>query len=143
MSKLAQRSDVFYKLNNGQPVDLTCTLSSTGAATAKLYRNKIVIDCVAALHAHTVTITTPLAFEVMNFHIIQESSQACTIIVGNAAGAISDTVTVTTDKTLYYPTTIDDVYSKFARGDDDLRITVGGAGAFTGKIVIRYEPVVD
>lgn len=142
MSKLGQRSDSAYKLNNGQPIDLTLTFGSTGSGTAKVYRHKIIVDLAAALHANTVTLTTPIAFEIIDCYVIQESSQAHNITLKNGSDAVSDAITVTTDKTLYYSTTIDNAYSSFARGDDDLVLTIGGAGASTAKVIIVIEPVV-
>ena len=135
------RSDVFYKIANLQPVDLTCTLSSTGAANAQIVGNQIIVNMAAALHAHTVTITTPIGFRVLNAHTICEAASAATVIIKNAAGVISSTLTMTADTDIDVPTTIDDTYSTFARGDDDLVITLGTA-ACTGTLVIDIEPTI-
>ena len=141
MSNLKARSDKAFKMINLQPVDLTCTLSSTGAATAVLSGKQIIVNLVAALHAHTVTITTPIGFRVLNAHSICEAASAATWIIKNGAGVITSTQTMTADKDLDVATTIDDTYSTFARGDDDLVITIGTA-ACTGTIVIDIEPTI-
>ena len=141
MSNLKARSEIAYKMINGQPVDLTTTLSSTGAATAVLLGKQIIVNMVAALHAHTVTITTPLGFRVLNAHSICEAASAATWIIKNGAGVITSTQTMTADKDIDVATSIDDTYSTFARGDDDLVITIGTA-ACTGTIVIDIEPTI-
>lgn len=141
MSKLAQRSDIAYKLNNGQPVDLTVTMENAGAATARLYLNKIIVDLVAAELGKYVNISTPLGFEILDVYVLQESSTACTVQAKNTTGNISDVITVTTDKTLYYATTIDNAQSIFARNDDDLRLYIATGNA-TAKVIITIEPVV-
>lgn len=140
MSNLkAVRSDIAYKMVNNQPVDLTCTLSSTGAANAVLLGKQIIVNLAAALHAHTVTITTPIGFRVLNAHSICEAASAATLIIKNGAGVITSTLTMTADKDIDKPTSIDDDYSTFERGDDDLVLTIGVA-ACTGTLVIDIEP---
>ena len=141
MSNLKARSDVAYKMVQGQPVDLTCTLGSTGAATAVLYRNRIVVNMAAALHANDVTITTPIGFRVLNAYSVCEAASAATVIVKNTASVISSTITMTADKDIDVITSIDDTYSTFARGDDDLVLTIGTA-ACTGTVVIDIEPTI-
>ena len=141
MSNLKARSDVAYKILNGQPVDLTTTLSSTGAATAVLLGKQIIVNMAAALHAHTVTITTPIGFRVLNAYSICEAASAATVIVKNGSGVISSTITMTADKDIDVITSIDDTYSTFARGDDDLVLTIGTA-ACTGTVVIDIEPTI-
>ena len=141
MSNLKARSDIAYKMVHGQPVDLTTTLSSTGAATAVLLGKQIIVNLAAALHAHTVTITTPIGFRILNAHSITEAASAATWIIKNAAGVITSTQTMTADKDIDVATSIDDTYSTFARGDDDLVITIGTA-ACTGTIVIDIEPTI-
>lgn len=141
MSNLVQRSDIAYKLNNGQPIDLSLTFGSTGSGKAKLFQRRIIVDLVAALHSNDVTITTPIAFEILDVYVIQESSTATAVQVKNTAAAISDNITVTTDKNLYYAGEIDNAASIFARGDDDLVLTISTAAA-TVKVIITIEPVV-
>ena len=135
------RSDIWYKMKYGQPVDLTCTLGSTGAANAQILGNRIIVNCAAALHANDVTITTPIGFRIVNVFTICEAASAATVIVKNAAGVITSTMTMTADTDIDKPTTIDDAYSTFARGDDDLVLTIGTA-ACTGTIVIDIEPTI-
>jgi hypothetical protein len=141
MGNLKARSDVAYKLNNGQPVDLTTTLSGTGSADAVVLGKQIIINFDTAEHTNTVTITTPLGFRVLNAHTIAEAASAATLIIKNAAGVISSTITMTADTDIDVITTIDDTYSTFARGDDDLVITIGTADC-TGTMVIDIEPTI-
>ena len=135
------RSDVYYKLKYGQPVDLTVTLGSTGTGNAQLFKNRIIVNLAAALHANTVTITTPIGFRIVNVFSITEAASAATIIVKNGAGVITSTITMTADKDIDRVTSIDDQYSTFLRGDDDLVLTIGVA-ACTGTIVIEIEPTI-
>ena len=142
MSNLkAVRSDIAYKMVNNQPVDLTLTFGSTGSGNAQLLGKQIIVNLTAALHANNVTITTPIGFRVLNAHSIAEAASAATWIIKNAAGVITSTQTMTADKDIDVPTTIDDAYSTFARGDDDLVIAIGTA-ACTGTIVIDIEPTI-
>ena len=135
------RSDIWYKLKYHQPVDLTCTLGSTGSANAQLFAKRIIVNLAAALHANTVTITTPIGFRIVNVYSICEAASAATVIVKNAAGVITSTITMTANKDVDRVTSIDDAYSTFARGDDDLVLTIGVA-ACTGTIVIEIEPTI-
>jgi len=136
------RSDIAYKMVNHQPVDLTCTLGSTGAANAVILGNQIIVNLAAALHANTVTITTPIGFRILDAHSICEAASAATLIIKNAAGVISSTITMTANKDIDVITSIDDDYSTFARGDDDLVLTIGVA-ACTGTLVIDIEPTIE
>ena len=135
------RSDIWYKMKYGQPVDLTCTLSSTGAANAQLLGNHIIVNLAAALHVNTVTITTPIGFRITDVYSICEAASAATVIVKNSAGVITSTITMTADTDVDRVTTIDDAYNTFLRGDDDLVLTIGVA-ACTGTIVIEIEPTI-
>lgn len=143
MSNLIQRSDIAYKLNNGQPIDLTCTVTGvSGAAKAKLFQRRIIVDLVAALNTETVTINTPIAFEILDVYVIQEASSTTAIQVKSDSGDITNDITVTTINTLYYAASINDDNGIFARGDDDLILAIGGSNAATAKVIITIEPVV-
>jgi len=126
-------------LADGQPVPLTTTMESTGSATAWITGNRIIVNCVAALNANTVTISTPINFEVIDVHTIQGLTTNATVIVKNAAGVISSTITAGADKAIVRATTIDDTYSSFSNGDDDLVLTIDGGAAFTGIVVITID----
>lgn len=143
MSKLAQRSDLWFKLNNGQPVDLTVSITAGTKATAKLYRDKIIVECDSVTNANHINISTPLAFEVINMHTIHDDSQATTVQIKNYDQNITNALTITSIKEINHAGSIDETYSTFGRGDDDLRAYIAGAGAFTGKIVIKIEPIVQ
>ena len=142
MSNLkAVRSDIAYKMVNHQPVDLTCTLEGTGATTAVLLGKQIIVTLAAAEAAKYVNISTPIGFRVVNAHSIRNAGAAALWQIANTTDAISDAVTMTADKDIDVVTTIDDAYSTFARGDDDLRLIIT-TQACTGIVIIDIEPTI-
>ena len=126
------------KMIKGQPVELTCTLGSTGAAVAYLLPNwTIVVVCTAALHANNVVITTPIAFRVVHVQTIQNATtNSATVIVSNGGDNITDTITLGANKAVVKATSIDDAYYEFDEDDDDLTLEVGTA-ALTGVVIIK------
>jgi len=142
MSQNKMTTDVWWKQKNMQPFDLTTTLSGTGTATAYLLGNKIVVTCAAAQTAKTITITTPLGFVVRYVRIRHDNATASSVAVGNAAQAITGAIAIAaSDTDLDVAVAIDDTSPSFAKGDDDLRLTIA-TGAFTGVVEIEIEPTV-
>ena len=142
MSNLkAVRSDIAYKMVNHQPVDLVCTLEGTGALTAVLLGKQIIVTLAAAESGKYVNISTPIGFRVINAHSIRNAGAAATWQLANTTDAISTAVTMTADKDIDVIVDIDDAYSTFARGDDDLRLIIA-ANACTGIVVIDIEPTI-
>lgn len=124
---------------DGQSVPLTVSLEGTGAATAWITGNKIIIECAAVQHAKYVNVSTPLNFDVLDVHTIHGNATACSVQVANTTGAITDALAVAaTDKVIDRALTVDDLYYSFSNGDDDLRLIIGTA-AFTGKVVIIID----
>ncbi len=142
MSNLkAVRSDIHYKMVNHQPVDLTVTFEGTGSGSAVLLGKQIIVTLTAAESAKYVNISTPIGFRVINAHSIRTNGAAAVWALGNTGDAITDTVTMTADTDIDVPTTIDDDYNTFARGDDDLRIDITTQNC-TGLIFIDIEPTI-
>jgi len=136
------QSDIWYKMINNQPVDLTVTLEGTGAGSAVLLGNKIIVTLAAAETGKYVNISTPLGFRVINAHSVHGNATASTWQLANTTDAISDAVAMAaSDKDIDAPSTIDDAYNTFLRGDDDLRLIIGTAAA-TAVIVIDIEPTI-
>lgn len=144
MSRLQERSEIWYKLRHNQPVPLTVTMQGTGSAVANMYRNEIIIDCTDAEVDKYVNISTPMAFEVIDVHIIHEDATQTAVQVVNTGDAVTNAIAIAaSDKDLDIVTTIDNnVFSIFQRGDDDLRLEITTA-AFVGKVIISIEPVVS
>ncbi len=134
------RSSQWFDLQNRTSgIDLTATLSGTGAATAKLYPNgQIIIDAAAAEAAKTITLTTPYGFDIIDAHVINGAATAVTVTVKNNATAITDAMTPAAgaDLVVARAGTIDDAQVAFAVDDDDLVIAVGNA-ALTGRVVLN------
>lgn len=136
------RSREFWKylITNADGVSLTATLSGTGSATAKLFPDKIIVDCSAAQTGKTITLTTPIGFKVLDAFTIHGNATGSKVQIKNNTGAITDEITAAaSDKDIDRATTIDDDYWEFNKDDDDLVIAVGTA-AFTGRIVIEIQP---
>jgi len=137
-------NNAIEKLIHNQPVKLTVTMESTGAATAYIVGNQIIVTCVAALHANYVMLTTPINFRVLKATSIQQSGTSATITLRNADGTgstdITDALTAGADKAIVYSTTIDDANYEFVIDDDDLILEIG-AEAFTGIVIIDIAPV--
>ena len=141
MSKLLERSEIWYKLRNGQPVPLTVTMEGTGSAVANLYRDKIIVDCVDAQVNKYINVSTPMAFEIINAFVIHQDANDCAVQVANTGDAVTDAIAIAAvDKDIDLVSTIDDAYSTFQRGDDDLRLEVT-TDALVGKVIIGIEPI--
>jgi len=134
-------NQAFAALGKGLPVPLTVTFEGTGAGTAWISGNLIIIDIttVAQLGKYF-DLSTPIDFDFLNMWSIHGDGTAnVTLTAKNSTASITDAVAVTTaDKTIDRITTVDDDYIAFVAGDDDLRIAVGTA-AFLGIIVIEID----
>ena len=141
MSKLTSvRSEVWYKMRYHQPVPLTVTMEGTRSATASLLGNQIIVKLVAAEQNKYVNISTPLGFRVLNAHSIHGNATAASWQLTNTADAINTAVDMAaSDTDIDVNVDIDDDYSEFLRGDDDLRIEIT-TGASTGQVVIEIQP---
>ena len=138
----AIRSDIHYKMVNNQPFDLTVTLEGTGAASAVLLGNQIIVTLAAAQSGKYVNISTPIGFRVLNAHSIHGNATASTWQLANTTDAINTAVVMAaSDKDIDVSVDIDDAYSTFLRGDDDLRLIMS-VGAGTAVIVIDIEPTI-
>jgi len=136
----AMRSDIWYKIVHGQPVDLTVTLEGTGAAQAVLLGKQIIVTLAAAQSGKYVNISTPFGFRVINAHSIHNNATASTWQLANTTDAISTAVVMAAvDTDIDVLVDVDDDYSKFLRGDDDLRLIISVAAA-TAIIFIDIEP---
>jgi len=131
----------FAAIGNGLPVPLTVTFEGTGAATAWISGNLIIVDVTTVAQASKyINLSTPIAFTVINFWSIKGNATASvTLQLKNTTTAISDAVAVTTaDKTIDRAAEISDAAHTFDAGDNDLRIAVG-TDAYLGKIVIEID----
>ena len=141
MTKLKSvRSEVWYKMKYGQPLDLTTTMEGTGAATAVLLKNRIIVTIAAGEVNKYVNISTPLGFRVVKAYSVHTNNTAATWQLVNTGDAICVAVVMAAvDKDIDTMVDIDDDYSTFLRGDDDLRveITTGEANCI---IVIDIQP---
>ena len=136
------RSDIWYKMVHGQPHDLTVTLEGTGAASAVLLGKQIIVTLAAAQTGKYVNISTPLGFRVLKAHSIHNNATASTWQLANTTDAICTAVVMAaSDTDIDNTIDIDDAYSKFLRGDDDLRLIISVAAA-TAVVVIDIEPTI-
>ncbi len=136
------RSDIFQKMVNNQPVDLTVTLEGTGAASAVLLGKQIIVTLAAAQSGKYVNISTPIGFRVLNAHSIHGNATASDWQLANTTDAINTAVVMAaSDTDVDVTVDIDDDYSTFARGDDDLRLIISTAAA-TAVVIIDIEPTI-
>ena len=136
------RSDIFQKMVNNQPVDLTVTLEGTGAASAVLLGKQIIVTLASAQSAKYVNISTPIGFRVLNAHSIHGDGTASSWQLANTTDAINTAVDMAaSDTDLDVTVDIDDDYSKFLRGDDDLRLIISTGDAI-GLVIIDIEPTI-
>lgn len=136
------RSDIWYKMVNHQPVDLTVTLEGTGAGSAVLLGKQIIVTLAAAQSGKYVNISTPIGFRVLNAHSIHGNATASTWQLANTTDAINTAVVMAaSDTDIDVTVDIDDAYSAFLRGDDDLRLIIS-VGAATAVIIIDIEPTI-
>jgi len=136
------RSDIWYKMKYHQPVDLTTTMEGTGSATAVLLGKQIIVTLVDAEVDKYVNISTPLGFRVIGAYSIHQDANDFDWQLKNTAGAISDAVGVAAvDTDIDKAAKINDAYSTFLRGDDDLRIAIT-TDAGVAIIVIDIEPTI-
>lgn len=143
MNRLQERSEIWYKLRHNQPVPLAVTMEDDGSAFANMYRDKIIIDCDDAESGYWVNISTPIAFEIIDVHIIHEDGTATAVQVCNTGTGVTNAIPIdASDEDLDIVGTIDNGPSIFARGDDDLRLEIT-TGNFFGKVIISIEPIVS
>ena len=134
------RSDIWLKMFTGQPHDLTVTLEGTGSASAVLLGKQIIVTLAAAQSGKYVNISTPLGFRVVDAYSIHGNATASTWQLANTTDAINTAVVMAANDTDIDRTVdVDDAYSKFLRGDDDLRLIISVAAA-TAVIIINIEP---
>ncbi len=136
------RSDIWYKMVNSQPVDLTVTLEGTGAATAVLLGFQIIVTIAAGEVNKYINISTPLGFRVTNGYSIHTDNTNSSWQLVNTAAAIHTAVEMAaSDKDIDKMAQVNDTNAVFVRNDDDLRveITTGEANCI---IVIDIEPTV-
>jgi len=130
-----------YFKNSPEGIALTVTLAGTGAATAKLLPNgKIIVDAVAAQHTNTITLTTPVSFKVVDAKFVNGGALACALTIKNGSGAITDALTPAAgaDKVVARAGTVDDTYTAFTKGDDDLVLSPATAN-LTGQVIIEIQ----
>ncbi len=138
----AVRSDIWYKMVNHQPVDLTVTLEGTGAATAVLLGKQIIVTIAAGEVNKYINISTPLGFRVINGHSIHTDNTNSSWQLLNTAAAIHTAVEMAaSDTDIDKMAQVDDAASTFLRGDNDLRIEIS-TGESNCIIVIDIEPTV-
>lgn len=143
MSKLQMRSEIAYKHRNNQPVPLTVTMEGSGSAVANMYADEIIVDVVDAEVDKYIELTTPMAFEVIKAYTIHEDAVQSAVAVYNGAAIVTNAIAIAAvDTDIDKVSTIDDTYSTFARGDDDLRLEVTTT-ALVAKVIIKIEPVVQ
>ncbi len=124
-------------------LDLTVTLSGTGAATAKLFQNgRIYINVTTTLEvSKTLTLNVPTSLRVIDVRTIHNNATAASIQIKNDTTAVTSViVAAAVDKDVdgvHTATagTIDDAQYEFTEGDDDLVVAVSVA-AFLGDIII-------
>ena len=141
MSKLKSvRSEVWYKMKYNQPIDLTTTMEGTGTGSAVLLKNRIIVTLAAAEVNKYVNISTPLGFRVVKAYSVHTNATAATWQLVNTGDAICVAVVMAAvDKDIDKMIDIDDDYSTFLRGDDDLRVAIT-TGAASCVIVIDIQP---
>lgn len=143
MNKLQVRSEIWYKLKHGQPIDLVVTMESTGSASAKMYIDKIVVECSNAKEGKHINISTPFAFEIIDAMTIHEDGITTDVQICNGADAITEALTIAAnDEDIDKFTEIDESKSTFQRGDDDLQLEIT-SNPFYGKVIIEIEPIVS
>lgn len=128
-------------LEHEKPIPLTLTFSSTGAGTAWVSGNYIIIAITTKIALDTyINLSTPFNFDVIDMWSIHGDGTAnVTLQVKNTTTEVSDAITVTTaDKSIDRITTISDAAYSFAVDENDLRVYVGTA-AYLGKIVIEID----
>lgn len=137
---ISVRSDVWLKMFTGQPLDLTVTMEGTGTGSAVLLGKQIIVTLAAAESAKYVNISTPLGFRVVDAYSVHNNATASTWQLANTTDAINTAVVMAASDTDIDKTVdIDDAYSTFLRGDDDLRLIISVAAA-TAVIFINIEP---
>lgn len=143
MTQIKMPSNIAFKLNNDQPVELTPTFEGTGSGSAYLLKNKIVVTLAAAQHTKYVNIPTPINFKVRDVRIRHDNDVASSVQIANTTDVITDAIAIAgVDTDIDRPVEIDNDYSSFNRGDNDLRLIIA-TGLFTGVVEIMIEPTIS
>ena len=134
--------DAFFDENNLpyiNGIDLGITLSNlyTGASTAKMYQDKIIVTFTGFAGAQFLTVATPIGFKAIDSYTVISAitGEGASITVENDTTEITDAMSAGAGK-LKRATGINVAQQEFDADDDDLVVRATGAGSVTGYVVI-------
>tara|TARA_R100000808_G_C2128775_1_gene138422 strand:- start:929 stop:1366 length:438 start_codon:yes stop_codon:yes gene_type:complete len=128
----------------GGAVECTVSFGTSGAGTAFIHGNKLIVDVTTALTAEAaaMAITTPIAMRVLDVTLVRNGGGAATIDVLNGVGGTSITggasAALSGDTDVVRATELDDAAYDVAK-DAVFSITAGSA-TFAGLIIIDFIP---
>jgi hypothetical protein len=119
----------FWKYVNsnrmGMPVTVTCS-DSDDTVTARMLKNKIIVDVTQLSNMATATLNTPVRMKITDVYAISTQDEADdSITVKNNTSDITDVLQPAADKTFARASAIDDAYWEFDVDDDDLVLKAG------------------
>ena len=123
------------KLDSATGLDLTLTFNGAGAGTGKMYAyqggGRIVIDITTAIAlSKKVTITTPVAFRILDVYSIHSDNTNSKWTVKNTTTAISSLIVMAaSDTDIDRAIELANAQYEFAEDDDDLVIDIDSTGA--------------
>ena len=123
-----------------QPI--TATSDGDGTQSAYMYAGKIVVDINNLGSGEIVTLSTPIAIEVIDcYAVVKESGGVTskTLTLKNSTDAISSALSVAaTDGLVSRTTKIFDTKANFDAGDDDMKIVSSAHTDGDAYVVISY-----
>jgi hypothetical protein len=123
-----------------QPI--TATSDGSGTQSAFMYAGKIVVDINDLASGKIVTVSTPIAIEVIDcYAVVKESGGVAskTVTLKNSTDAISTALSVAaTDGLVSRTTKLFDTKANFDVGDDDMNLVSSAHAAGDFYVVISY-----
>jgi len=144
MAKNIKSSD--WNKIQSQGLTLTTTVTGNGTGTAEVQDNimKIKLTTVTDAARNYTAIAVPFSFKILTAMVYSASMTAdkeLELAIRNGTDVIASNAHLGTIDTLNYITDLDNTYTSFTAGDDDLTVTLSGTSIGTAVAVLQFAYV--
>jgi len=135
----------WYKIQS-QGLSLDTTVTGNGTGTAEVQDNMMVVKLTTVTDAkrNYTTVNTPFSFKILEAVVYSATATTAeTHFVGirNGTDVIASNAQLGTIDYLSYITDLDNTYTSFVKGDNDLVVTLSGSSIGTAVAVIQFAYV--